>query len=166
MALGLIPRRRAGDIAPPWREMEDFVNRFMEEMPLAERTLGWVPSVDISESDGKVMVKAELPGLDPKDIDVEVTGDLLVLRGEKSANKRKFQSKLHNSTTPLPRTPSHDPHVDRHLRNHLRICQSRIYCTGGRGCHLPVAGIVRASCPARELCGPRTFYPRLGAHGG
>jgi HSP20 family protein len=89
MALGLIPRRRRGDITPPWREMEDFVNRFMEEMPLEERTLGWVPSVDISESDGKVMVKAELPGLDPKDIDVEVTGDLLVLRGEKSEDEER-----------------------------------------------------------------------------
>lgn len=89
MALGLIPRRRRDDIAPPWREMEDFVNRFMEEMPLAERTLGWAPSVDISESDGKVMVKAELPGLDAKDIDVEVTGDLLVLRGEKTEDEER-----------------------------------------------------------------------------
>lgn len=89
MALGLIPRRRTSDIAPPWREMEDFVNRFMGEVPLAERTLGWTPSVDISESDGKIMFKAELPGLDPKDIDVEVTGDLLVLRGEKSQDEER-----------------------------------------------------------------------------
>ena len=56
---------------------------------MAERTLGWAPSVDISETDGKVMVKAELPGLDPKDIDVEVSGDLLVLRGEKSKEEER-----------------------------------------------------------------------------
>ena len=89
MALGLIPWRRAGDIAPSWREMEDFFNRFIGETPLAERTLGWAPSVDISETDGNVMVKAELPGLDPKDIDVEVSGDLLVLRGEKSKEEER-----------------------------------------------------------------------------
>jgi HSP20 family protein len=43
----------------------------------------------LTETDGNVMVKAELPGMDPKDIDVEVTGDMLTLRGEKKTEEEK-----------------------------------------------------------------------------
>jgi HSP20 family protein len=45
--------------------------------------------VDVSESDGTVMVKAELPGMEAKDIDVDVTGDVLTLRGEKKMEEER-----------------------------------------------------------------------------
>jgi HSP20 family protein len=83
MALEIMPRRRSYGLRPFWREMDDFWNRFFEEAPLAERAWEWTPSVDISETDGNIQVKAELPGLEAKDIDVDVSGDVLTLRGEK-----------------------------------------------------------------------------------
>ena len=43
----------------------------------------WSPTVDIAESDDEVVVRAELPGIDPKDLDVSVSGNQLVLSGEK-----------------------------------------------------------------------------------
>ena len=43
----------------------------------------WSPAVDIAESDREVIVRAELPGIDPDDIEVSVTGNHLVLSGEK-----------------------------------------------------------------------------------
>ncbi len=43
----------------------------------------WTPMLDVSESADKVHVKAELPGVDPKDIDISLNGRLLTLRGEK-----------------------------------------------------------------------------------
>ena len=66
MALDITPWRRAGGLRPFWREMDDFWNRFFEEMPLAERAWGWSPSVDVSETDGNVQITAELPGLEAK----------------------------------------------------------------------------------------------------
>ncbi|HKF73721.1 MAG TPA: Hsp20/alpha crystallin family protein [Stellaceae bacterium] len=42
-----------------------------------------VPAVDISEGENAFKVTAEFPGMTEKDIDVTVTGDLLVLKGEK-----------------------------------------------------------------------------------
>jgi HSP20 family protein len=45
----------------------------------------WLPSVDVSESDREISVQAELPGLDPRDIDVNVSGNLLTIKGEKKA---------------------------------------------------------------------------------
>jgi HSP20 family protein len=43
----------------------------------------WSPTIDIAESDQEVTVRAELPGIDPKDLDVSVSGNQLVLTGEK-----------------------------------------------------------------------------------
>lgn len=45
--------------------------------------------MDISETDGKVQVKAELPGLEAKDIDVDVSGDVLTLGGEKKMEEEQ-----------------------------------------------------------------------------
>ena len=43
----------------------------------------WSPTVDISESDEEIVVRAELPGIDPQDLDVSISGNQLVLSGEK-----------------------------------------------------------------------------------
>ena len=46
----------------------------------------WAPAVDIFEDREGIMVRADLPGLRLEDIDIELTGDTLTLKGE-----RKFQ---------------------------------------------------------------------------
>ena len=53
---------------------------------------GPTPRVDVSETDEAVEVTAELPGVDEKDIDVRIDGDVLTVSGEKretSENKEK-----------------------------------------------------------------------------
>ena len=42
----------------------------------------WAPRVDVFESDSQVIIKAEVPGLDPKDLEVNATEDEVVLSGE------------------------------------------------------------------------------------
>jgi len=49
----------------------------------------WAPAVDIYEHDGNIVLKAELPGVDPKDVDVRVENNTLTLRGE-----RKFDAEV------------------------------------------------------------------------
>lgn len=46
----------------------------------------WAPPVDIVEDQNEIVVRAELPGLKQEDIDIELTGDTLVIKGE-----RKFE---------------------------------------------------------------------------
>jgi HSP20 family protein len=46
------------------------------------RTLGW-PNIEVSETDKEVKVTAELPGLEEKDIEVDLANDVLVIKGEK-----------------------------------------------------------------------------------
>lgn len=53
------------------------------------------PAVDISEKDGVITVKAELPGLDPKDVDITIEGETLVLRGEKKFEDEEKKDDYH-----------------------------------------------------------------------
>jgi len=42
------------------------------------------PAVDVSETDKALEVSAELPGLSEDDVDIQITGDTLTIRGEKT----------------------------------------------------------------------------------
>jgi HSP20 family protein len=78
----------------PFRDitsLRDEMNR------LFTRTLGegssagsaWTPAVDIFDAAGAIVLKAELPGLSPDDIDIEVDDNVLTLKGE-----RRFEEKV------------------------------------------------------------------------
>lgn len=49
----------------------------------------WSPHVDVKEQDGRLIVRADLPGLAKDDIKVEVTDDTLTIRGERKAEKKE-----------------------------------------------------------------------------
>ena len=49
----------------------------------------FTPAVDIYEHDGTIVMKAELPGVDAKDVDIRVENNVLTLRGE-----RKFENEV------------------------------------------------------------------------
>jgi HSP20 family protein len=43
----------------------------------------WSPSLDLSESEKEITVRAEIPGVDPENIDIAVSGNVLTISGEK-----------------------------------------------------------------------------------
>ena len=47
----------------------------------------WAPSVDIEEEEGKYLIKADLPGVDKKDIDIKLENGVISIRGEKQTEK-------------------------------------------------------------------------------
>jgi HSP20 family protein len=55
------------------------------------------PAVDVAETEKAYTVTAELPGMDEKDIDVSVTGDLLVIKGEKRQEKEEKEKNYYLS---------------------------------------------------------------------
>ena len=64
------------------RVIEDFFTGMgSDSRPFARLT----PSVDVEEEDKHIVVTAEVPGLDEKDLDITVAGDVLTIRGEKKA---------------------------------------------------------------------------------
>src|SRR5206468_183126 len=55
----------------------------------------WSPAVDIYETDDEVVVKAELPEVNQKDIDLQIENNTLTLRGERKFNKETKKENFH-----------------------------------------------------------------------
>jgi HSP20 family protein len=55
----------------------------------------WSPAVDIYETDDEVVVKAELPEVNQKDIDIQIENNTLILRGERKLNKETKKENFH-----------------------------------------------------------------------
>ena len=49
----------------------------------------WVPAVDIKETDKAFIITADVPGVDPKDIEVNMENDVLTIRGERKEEKEE-----------------------------------------------------------------------------
>ena len=69
------------------REMERAVeNRNAEGSSVA--TSDWVPAVDVKEEEGNFVIIADIPGVDPKDIEVHMENGVLTIKGEKESEKK------------------------------------------------------------------------------
>jgi HSP20 family protein len=55
----------------------------------------WAPAVDIYEQGHDIVLKAELPGVDPKDVDVRVENNVLTLRGERKLDNEVKRENYH-----------------------------------------------------------------------
>ncbi|MGC4044388.1 MAG: Hsp20/alpha crystallin family protein [Armatimonas sp.] len=76
----------------PLREMERLhndLNRLFEGAQSTDSRAdrSWAPAVDVAETEDALYVRAEVPGMSRDDIDIELSGETLTLRGE-----RKFES--------------------------------------------------------------------------
>jgi HSP20 family protein len=99
---------RRGEEPNPFVALHREVNRLFDDvfrgfdlMPFrsdrfSDRAIGW-PNIEVSENEKEVKVTAEVPGLDEKDIEVELANDTLVIKGEKrteTEHKDRFQRAL------------------------------------------------------------------------
>jgi HSP20 family protein len=91
----LTPRskRGGGELVRFKSEMDNLFNRFFDmDFPLLRsvfREGEWQPKVDIRESDNKIFVQAEIPGCDASDLSVELSGNFLIIKGEKKREKEE-----------------------------------------------------------------------------
>ena len=56
---------------------------------------GWLPSLDVSETKSDLVVKAEVPGMDAKDIDISLSDGVLTIKGEKRQEKEEKEADYH-----------------------------------------------------------------------
>src|SRR5215210_7841372 len=108
------PSRR-GDEVSPFLTLHREMNRLFDDvfnnfgaLSLVGRIPAW-PSVEVVASDKDVRISAELPGLDEKDVEVLVDGDVLTIRGEKRSEtedqERRFSERFYGRferVIPLP----------------------------------------------------------------
>jgi len=79
------------------REMDRLWDSFFEGRPgrKAGEVGEWLPSLDVSETKNDLVVKAELPGMDPKDIEISLNNGLLTIKGEKKQEKEEKDENYH-----------------------------------------------------------------------
>ncbi len=76
-------------------EMNDLRNRFF-----GEGNGGWMvealsPALDLSETDTALEVRIDLPGITAKDIDIQISGNLLTVTGERTEEKEEKGKTFH-----------------------------------------------------------------------
>jgi HSP20 family protein len=90
--------RKNGGPLQAIREMDDWTRRLFG-LPIEEAVYApaWEPRVDVEETEKEVVVKADLPGVDPKEVDVSVLDGVLILRGEKREEKEEKGKNFHRA---------------------------------------------------------------------
>lgn len=79
---------------PELRLFEDTVNRLFSEGASARP---WSPAVDVFETENDVVLKADLPGVEPKDVDVRMENGTLTLKGERKFASEKTEKGYHRA---------------------------------------------------------------------
>jgi HSP20 family protein len=132
--------------------LQEQVNRLFEDSVTRTPELAsWAPAVDIFETENELVVKADLPDAQEKDIDVRVENNTLTIRGE-----RKFNSEVHED-------------------NYLRV--ERAYGTFTRSFSLPNTvntegihaeyrnGVLSVRMPKREETKPKQIKISVSENG-
>ena len=112
----------------------------------------WAPAVDIYETEHELVVKADLPEVDPKELDIRVENNLLTVRGE-----RKFEKKVNED-------------------NYLRV--ERVFGSFSRSFSLAntvnseaikadyLNGVLTLTIPKREEAKPKQIKVNVGVNAG
>jgi HSP20 family protein len=72
---------------PVRREFDDLYQ--LMRSALGGSTAAWLPSADVSETDDAYVIEVDLPGAKPEDVNIELTGNDLVISGEIKETARK-----------------------------------------------------------------------------
>lgn len=136
--------------------LQDQVNRLFENPPAGRRAensnlTAWAPAVDVYETENELVIKADLPDISEKDLDVRVENNLLTIRGE-----RKLEQKVNED-------------------NYLRI--ERTYGSFSRSFSLPTTvdtesiqaeyknGVLTVQLPKRAESKPRQVKVNVTTNG-
>ncbi len=80
------------------REFDDLIERFFDREPMISQglfTRGFAPAIDVYETDNDIVVQAEIPGMEPNDLDVNLAGDVLTIKGEKKGEHEERGENFH-----------------------------------------------------------------------
>jgi len=71
------------------KELNQFFNSDLDTDTAASNaaTSNWVPAVDVKETDNEFILHADIPGVDPKDIDVHMEDGMLTIKGQRESEK-------------------------------------------------------------------------------
>lgn len=71
------------------KEMDRLLDRFDFELPELRGLGEWTPALDFKETPDAFVATVEVPGIDPKELDVNVEGQVLTIKGEKKQEREE-----------------------------------------------------------------------------
>lgn len=80
-----------------WKPFDELENMFGSRPFLSVPGISWDAAVDVFEESGKVVAKMNLPGIEPKDLDITIDQNILTVSGERQeereVDKKDYYSK-------------------------------------------------------------------------
>lgn len=99
----LVPFNPFRELMSWHKDIDDLFNRFFStpllERDQDERMISWSPVAESYTKDGNHIVRLDLPGVDPKDVEVSVVDDTLVIKGERKRATESTEKDYHYSET-------------------------------------------------------------------
>lgn len=71
--------------------MQRDMDRIFARLGQAERSgdgIAWMPKIDVKRTGDDVIVRAELPGIKPEDVEIELTDNVLTIKGERASEEQ------------------------------------------------------------------------------
>lgn len=87
-----LSKRSRRDLMDPFGDLHQFLQRALYPANSGDSdivTSQWMPRVDIKEEDNRFLIEADIPGVEPKDIEVHMDKGVLTIKGERSQEKRE-----------------------------------------------------------------------------
>ena len=91
----LIPYIRTTEAPIATRLFDEFFNDFPFNNAFPRNRENWNPAVDILEKDGDLILRAELPGMTEKQIELKLEGNTLTLKGERKLENEDKKNSYH-----------------------------------------------------------------------
>ena len=123
-----------GELERMRREMDRIWERFTRESPTSTFEQDCRPSLDLLETEKSLVAEVEVPGINPNDIDISVTPELLTITGEKKQKTGEQEKNYHvmerphgrfSRSIPLPTAVNPDQ-VEAHYKDGiLRITMGK-----------------------------------------
>ncbi|HEU0012683.1 MAG TPA: ATP-binding protein [Longimicrobium sp.] len=95
--MSMFPTRRTGAALTEPGRLQNRLRQFFDEpftFPFFGEA-GWVPAIDVAESNGDLVVTAELPGMKKENVELELSDGILTLRGEKSEESERTEQEMY-----------------------------------------------------------------------
>jgi HSP20 family protein len=93
----------------PWQEMDSLrrqMDRLFDDFMPSSSTLSllpkateatWAPAIELQETDSEILLKAQIPGIEAKDLDIQVTQDAVSITGEKQEEAKTEEKGMFRS---------------------------------------------------------------------
>ena len=116
-------------------------------LKLLNSDIKWRPSADVSETKSEYLIRADLPDVDKKDIHIELTNDLITIKGERKVKKTSEDEKQHRVETfygSFERSFALPPNIDQSAIN--AVCDKGVLTV-----HLPKRKVDEEPSTSRRI---------------